>query len=197
MNMKSSSEMKPSILWANTTSAPSTSKDLELGPLPEWNLADLYSGMDAPEFEADFVHVETESKSFSERYKGKLDVIARAADAAQQLTKCITTYEAIDDRLGRILSYAGLVYAGDTSDARRSKFYGDTQDRATKISSDLLFFTLELNRIDDSILDAAAAKAPLAHYKPWLADIRMEKPFQLEDRLEQVFLEKSVTASGA
>ncbi len=197
MNMKSSSEMKPSILWANTTSAASTSKDLELGPLPEWNLADLYSGMDAPEFEADFVHVETESKSFSERYKGKLDVIARAADAAQQLTKCITTYEAIDDRLGRILSYAGLVYAGDTSDARRSKFYGDTQDRATKISSDLLFFTLELNRIDDSILDAAAAKAPLAHYKPWLADIRMEKPFQLEDRLEQVFLEKSVTASGA
>ena len=197
MNMKSYSSRKSSTLWANTTSAASLSKDLELGLLPEWNLTDLYSGMDAPEFEADFVRVEAESKSFSDQYKGKLDAIAHATDASQQLTKCIATYEAIDDRLGRILSYAGLVYAGDTSDARRSKFYGDTQDRATKISSDLLFFTLELNRIDDAILDVAAAVAPLAHYKPWLADIRMEKPFQLEDRLEQVFLEKSVTASGA
>ncbi len=197
MNMKSFFQVKSSALLSSSASAASASKDAELGPLPEWNLADLYSAMDAPELEADFVRVETESKAFVDRYKGKLDGLARAANASEHLAECVATYEAIDDRLGRILSYAGLVYAGDTSDAKRAKFYGDTQDRATKISSDLLFFTLELNRIDDAILDAAAANGPLAHYKPWLVDIRMEKPFQLEDRLEQVFLEKSVTASGA
>ena len=197
MNMKSFFQVKSSALLSSSASAASASKDAELGPLPEWNLADLYSAMDAPELEADFVRVETESKAFVDRYKGKLDGLARAANASEHLAECVATYEAIDDRLGRILSYAGLVYAGDTSDAKRAKFYGDTQDRATKISSDLLFFTLELNRIDDAILDVAAANGPLAHYKPWLVDIRMEKPFQLEDRLEQVFLEKSVTASGA
>ena len=197
MNMKSFFQVKSSALLSSSASAASASKDAELGPLPEWNLADLYSAMEAPELEADFVRVETESKAFVDRYKGKLDGLARAANASEHLAECVATYEAIDDRLGRILSYAGLVYAGDTSDAKRAKFYGDTQDRATKISSDLLFFTLELNRIDDAILDVAAANGPLAHYKPWLVDIRMEKPFQLEDRLEQVFLEKSVTASGA
>ena len=197
MNLKSRSESKLSVLLAAAASAPSTAKDIELGPLPEWNLADLYSAMDAPEFEDDFIRVEAESKAFAARYKGKLDGLARETDASQQLAESVATYEAIDDRLGRILSYAGLVYAGDTSDAKRSKFYGDTQDRATKISSDLLFFPLELNRIDDAVLDSASAHGPLPHYKPWLADIRMEKPFQLEDRLEQVFLEKSVTASGA
>ena len=197
MNVKSFYPSNSSVFLSPAASASSTAKDLGLGPLPEWNLNDLYSGMDAPEFEADFVRVESESKSFSDQYKGKLNDIAHADDASQQLTKCIAVYEAIDDRLGRILSYAGLVYAGDTSDPQRSKFYGDSQERATKINSYLLFFTLELNRIDDAILDAAASIAPLAHYKPWLADIRMEKPYQLEDRLEQVFLEKSVTASGA
>jgi oligoendopeptidase F len=99
--------------------------------------------------------------------------------------------------LGRILSYAGLIYAGDTSDPVRAKFYGDTQDRATTISSDLLFFTLELNRLDDALIDTAAASAPLSHYRPWLQDIRLEKPFQLDDKLEQIFLEKSVTGAGA
>jgi len=197
MNVKSVYPSNSSVLLSSVASTISTAKDMSLGPLPEWNLTDLYSGMDAPEFEADFLWVEAESKSFSNRYKGKLDEIARAANASHQLKECIATYEAIDDRLGRILSFAGLVYAGDTSDPRRSKFYGDSQERATKINSYLLFFTLELNRIDDAILDAAASIAPLAHYKPWLSDIRMEKPYQLEDRLEQVFLEKSVTASGA
>jgi hypothetical protein len=40
---------------------------------------------------------------------------------------------------------------------KRAKFYGDAQERLTAASSDLLFFTLELNRIDDAVLDAAMA----------------------------------------
>jgi oligoendopeptidase F len=184
-------------LFASVKEAGAKVKDEALGDLPEWNLADLYKGMAAPELEDDFRRVEAESSAFAERYKGQLEAIARSANASEALEAAIAAYEAMDDRLGRILSYAGLVYAGDTSDAVRAKFYGDVQDRATKISSDLLFFTLELNRIEDALLDTAAARAPLSKYAPWLNDIRMEKPYQLEDRLEQVFLEKSVTASGA
>ena len=106
-------------------------------------------------------------------------------------------YEAVEDLLGRLMSYAGLVYSGDTTDPKRSKFYGDTQERLTAASSDLLFFTLELNRIDDAVLERAMAAEPLARYRPWIEDGRKDKPYQLDDKLEQLFHEKGVTGRAA
>ena len=103
----------------------------------------------------------------------------------------------IEDLIGRLMSYAGLVYSGETTDPQRAKFYGDTQERLTAASSDLLFFTLELNRIDDAVLERAMASEPLARYRPWLEDIRKDKPYQLDDKLEQLFHEKSVTGRAA
>ena len=52
------------------------------------------------------------------------------------------------------MSYASLLYASDTSDAARAKFYGDAHERVTALAGDLLFFELELNRIDDALLEA-------------------------------------------
>ena len=164
----------------------------ELGDLPEWNLADLYPAMDSPAFADDLAKVTEDCATFAAEYKGKLDGLARAGG----LLAAVERYEAIDDRLGRIMSYAGLVYAGDTSDPARAKFYGDAQDGITKASTDLLFFQLELNRVDDAVLDAAAT-GELARYRPWLDDIRKDKPYQLDDRLEQVFLEKAATGASA
>ena len=106
-------------------------------------------------------------------------------------------YEAIDDLLGRLISYRGPCHAGNTTDPVRAKFYGDVQERITAASLHLLFFTLELNRIDDAVLEAAMADPALGHYRPWIEDVRKEKPYQLEDRIEQLFHEKSVTGAGA
>ncbi|WP_163362696.1 M3 family oligoendopeptidase, partial [Escherichia coli] len=75
----------------------------------------------------------------------------------------------------------------------RAKFYGDIQEKITAISSHLLFFTLELNRVDDGLIDRAMADPKLGHYRPWIEDIRKDKPFQLEDRIEQLFHEKGMT----
>ena len=169
----------------------------ELGHLPEWNLADLYPGMDSEAYKADLARADKEAKAFAGAYRGRLADIAASADAPAALHVAIARYEALDDVLGRIISYAGLIYAGDTTDPVCAKFYGDAQDRLTAISTDLLFFTLELNRIDDAVLDAAAAKEPLSHYRPWLEDIRREKPHQLSDEIEQLFHEKSVTGHAA
>jgi oligoendopeptidase F len=113
------------------------------------------------------------------------------------LAEAVRRYEAIDDLMGRLGSYAGLVHAGDTVDPARTKFYGDVQERLTAASTHLLFFTLELNRIDDALLEAAMADPALGHYRPWLDDVRRYKPYQLEDRVEQLFHEKSVTAYSA
>ncbi|MBY0612694.1 MAG: M3 family oligoendopeptidase [Beijerinckiaceae bacterium] len=168
-----------------------------IGPLPEWKLEHLYPGMESAEFALDLEQGLSESKRFFTTYKGRLEEIARAPDGGQRLFDAIADYERIEDRLGRIMSYAGLNYAVDTSDPKRGKFYGDAQEKVTAASSDLLFLTLELNRIEDALLDALAAQEPLSHYRPWLEDIRKEKRYQLDDRLEQLLHEKSVTGRAA
>jgi oligoendopeptidase F len=169
----------------------------ELGPLPEWDLSDLYPGMDSPEFAGDVARAEAECKAFAVAYRGKLDGMAQAENAADALDEAMKRYEGIEDLLGRIMSYAGLIYSGDTTDPKRAKFYGDAQERMTAASSELLFFALELNRIDDAVLDAAMSREPLLRYKPWLEDLRRDKPYQLDDKLEQLFHEKSVTGRAA
>jgi oligoendopeptidase F len=168
-----------------------------LGALPEWNLADLYSGLDDPAIKRDLDRADAECVAFEEAYKGKLDAMTRSPQAGATLAEAVRRYEAIDDLTGRLGSYAGLVHAGDTVDPARTKFYGDVQERMTAASIHLLFFTLELNRIDDALLEAAMEDAALGHYRPWLEDVRRYRPYQLEDRVEQLFHEKSVTAYSA
>jgi oligoendopeptidase F len=168
----------------------------DLGALPEWSLGDLYPSMDCADFARDLAEAAAQSKAFNAAYKGKLEVLL-ADQTGESLTEAVRRYEALEDLLGRIMSYAGLIHAGDTSDPLRAKFYGDAQEKVTAASSDLLFFELELNRLDDVALDETMAAGPLARYRPWLEDIRKGKPYQLEDKIEQLFHEKSVTAFGA
>jgi oligoendopeptidase F len=151
-----------------------------LGALPEWNLEDLYPSMDSRAFADDLAKAETDSKSFNVAYKGKLEALAKKSSGAG-LLEAIQRYEALEELLGRIMSYAGLVYAGDTTNPARMKFYGDTQEKITSASSDLLFFELELNRLDDALVNKLAA-GPLKHYRPWLEDIRKGKTYQRSSR---------------
>ena len=160
--------------------------------LPEWNLADLYAAPDSPAFKADLAKAEAEVKVFAKAHQGKL-----ASYDGASLAEAIAAYENLSDLLGRVGSYAQLYYVGDTTDSARAKFYGDVNAKITDISTQLLFFELELNRIDDAALSAALKIPALAHYKPWLDNLRAEKPYQLDDKTEQLFLEKSQTSYGA
>ena len=169
----------------------------KLGKLPEWNLADLYPSMDAPEIARDLDHVDRECTAFEATYKGKLAVEVARDGGGEWLATAVKRYEAIDDVMGRLSSYAGLVHAGNTVDPKISKFYGDVAERLTAASVHLLFFTLELNRLDDAALQRAMQTPSLGHYRPWLEDIRKDKPHELEDRIEQLFQEKSLTGRGA
>jgi len=163
-----------------------------LGPLPEWNLADLYASPEDPKFAGDMKRGEELAKAFAEKYRGKL-----ASLSGEGLAAALKDYEALSDLLGRTGSYAQLYYVGDTTDSQRGKFYGDASAKLTEISTLLLFFELELNRVDDAALEAAMKVPALAHYRPWIENLRMEKPYQLDDKLEELFLEKSQTSSSA
>ncbi len=166
----------------------------DLGTLPEWNLGDLYKSPEAPEVAQDLDAAAKEARRMREAYQGKLTGMAKDGAA---LARAIADYERLSDLMGKLGSYAGLLYAGNQTDQSRAKFYGDVSEKLTQISTDLIFFELELNQIAEAEL-AEAVKAPaLAKYKPWLDDLRKEKPHQLEEKLEQLFHEKSQTARGA
>ncbi len=151
--------------------------------------------MESQAFASDLGKAAAECAAFNAAYKGKLEALAKKASGAG-LLEAIQHYETLEEFLGRIMAYAGLVYAENTTDPARMKFYGDAQEKVTAASSDLLFFELELNRLDDK-LAAKLAGGPLKHYRPWLEDIRKGKPYQLDDKLEQLFHEKSITGYGA
>ncbi len=180
---------------AKASARKALNKPAKLGDLPEWNLKDLYPGLDSPEVKRDLELADSECAAFEQDFKGRLAALAAGEGGA--LAKAVARYEAIDDRLGRLMSYASLMYAGNNTDPARAKFYGDVQERITAASLHLLFFTLELNRIDDAQLEAAMRDPALGHYRPWIEDVRKEKPYQLEDRVEELFHEKSVTGYSA
>ncbi|KRR04945.1 M3 family oligoendopeptidase [Bradyrhizobium valentinum] len=179
------------------TSSKVTAAKSKTGKLPEWNLADLYSGIAASEIARDLQKMDADCVAFETDYKGKLAEGLAEDDGGRWLAEAVRRYEAIDDLAGRLGSYAGLVHAGDSVDPAISKFYGDVSERLTAASLHLLFFALELNRIDDAVIERAMQTPELGHYRPWIEDLRKDKPYQLEDRVEQLFHEKSQSGYAA
>jgi oligoendopeptidase F len=165
-----------------------------LGPMPEWNLADLYPSPTAPEIARDLAAAATEARRIKEAYHGKL--VGLAADGAV-LALAIEEFERFVELMGRLGSYAGLYYAGNQGDPERAKFYGDISEKLTAISTEIIFFDLELNQIDEAMMANAMKNPRLARYKPWIDNIRKEKPYQLEEKIERLFHEKSQTGGGA
>jgi len=190
---KQATQHKP----AAAKSAAKTKAGRKPGKLPEWNLADLYSGIDAPEIARDLQKMDADCVAFETDFKGKLAEHTDREDGGKWLAEAVRRYEAIDDLAGRLGSYAGLVHAGDSVDPAISKFYGDVMERLTAASTHLLFFALELNRVDDDVIERAMQSPELGHYRPWIEDLRKDKPYQLEDRVEQLFHEKSQSGYAA
>jgi oligoendopeptidase F len=166
----------------------------ELGEMPIWNLADLYPGAESDAFKADLGKIGEEGASFQKSYQGKL--VEMGADGTF-LTSAIQEYERLADKMGRIGAFAFLNYAIDQQDPARVKLFGDVQGKLTDASNHFIFFELELNQIDEADLERALTHPELSRYRPWFDDLRKEKPYQLEEKLELLFNEKSQTAAGA
>lgn len=161
-------------------------------PLPEWDLSDLYSGPEAPELVRDLDWAMQAAKGLEADVKGRM-----AELSGQDFGQAIERYEAIYETLGRILSYAQLLHAADVADPERGRFSQTMQERATDISTHTLFFTLEVNRLEDEVLAEKLKDAKAGRYGPWLRDLRAFRPHQLSDELERLLHEKEVTGRSA
>jgi oligoendopeptidase F len=163
-----------------------------LGPLPEWDLSDLYPGRDSPELQRDLADLAAKAKAFRERCEGRL-----AGLSGGELGAAVAEYETLQEITSRIISFAELTRAGNVADPEIARFFQTAHERINAISTGLLFFALELNRIDEAALDEKLADPALAHYQPWLRDVRAMRPYQLSDEVEKLLHEKSVAGRSA
>jgi oligoendopeptidase F len=167
-------------------------KRIALGALPEWDLSDLYPGPESAALTGDLTALAGDSEAFRERYEGRL-----AALSGAELGAAVEEYERLQEKIGRIMSYASLVHAGNLADPEIGRFYQTMQERTNAISTALLFFTLALNRLEDAEIEAKLADPLLARYRPWLRDTRAFRPHQLSDELEKLLHEKHVAGRAA
>ena len=165
----------------------------DLGNLPDWDLTDLYAAEDAPELLRDLDWCDTACAEFAATYEGKL------ADLdADGMLACVQSYEKIDLIAGRLMSFAGLRYYQNTTDGARAQFLGNAQERITNATAALVFYSLEINRLEDAHLDGLfAANADLARYKPIFDRLRAMKPYQLSDELEKFLHDQSTVGAAA
>ncbi len=161
-------------------------------PLPSWDLTDLYPAPDSPELAADADRADTAARAFEDAHAGHV-----AALSGAELAAALAEYERIEEILGRLMSYAQLQFSTDSLDPGIARFYQSTNERVTAISSHLLFLSLELNRVGETDLAAKLADPALARYAPFLRDLRVFRPHQLDDNLEKLLHEKEVTGRSA
>ncbi|TDQ84548.1 oligoendopeptidase F [Dongia mobilis] len=164
----------------------------QLGNLPNWNLSDLYAGIDAPEIERDLQRLAAQSGEFKRSYEGRLAGLAGA-----EMLAALLAYEKMQDLAGRVGSFAQLSYSGNMTDPTLARFQQNISERLNNISVETLFFTLELNRIEDDVLERQLQHAPLQRYRPWLEAVRAFRPHQLSDEAERLLHEKSISGRQA
>ena len=160
--------------------------------LPVWNLGDLYSSINSRKILKDLNLIEKLSKSFSKKYEGKVTKLS-----AIKLLKAIEEIEKIDEIMDKILSYAHLLVSENIENEKNKIFFQQMQEKITKFSSMLIFFTLELNQISDKKIKIFFKEKKLIKYKNWIINRRSFKPYQLDKKLEKLLQDKSLTSSSA
>lgn len=160
--------------------------------LPSWDLTDLYPSPDCQELKNDLQKAQTLITQFSEKWKGNL-----SQTSSQELNQALKSYEIINEILGRIRSYAQLIFATDSTNLQNTKFYQDIHEKITGLSTQFLFFTLELNQLSEENVKNKMQDNELLQWKPFLDKIRILRPYQLSNEIEKLFHEKAVTGANA
>ena len=157
--------------------------------LPNWNLKDFYLSIDDKQIEKDLELFKNFTLNFSNKYKDKL--LSFALDF-EEIVKEYEDGNELGDKLG---NYAFLIYATNMNDQKTVQFYQGINEKLTEISSNLIFFTNEINSSSDN--DFEAFKNGSGKYKNWLINLRRFKDHQLDQKSEKIFLDKNLTSNSS
>ena len=150
-----------------------------------WDLSSLYENETC--LEADLNDAATRAKALESVCKGKLKELH-----VNEFLESIREYETINEKLGRVMTYAFLKFATNSDNGG---FYAKYQQAYTNIAEDLLFFELEFNKLSKPKQEEFIASVPT--YKYYLESLLEEKPYQLSQKEERILLKKEMTSSSA
>jgi oligoendopeptidase F len=160
---------------------------------PTWNLGDLYASPEDLRIAADLDGAAEAATALEAGHKGRLPELD-----GDGLADLLDRYETLEETLGRVYSYAQLLFSAHRDDPAVGRFFQSVQERVNDITTHLLFVTLELNRLEDARLAERVESSPrLARFRPWLDQVRAYRPHQLDDEIERVLHEKHVTGRSA
>lgn len=164
----------------------------KLSPIPNWDLSDFYSSITDKKISADIKTVQNEVEKFAKEFSGKVTKLAAPA-----LAKAIVRYETICEKIGKISCYAQLIYAADLSNQKNIAFHQNTSETLSKIDSALIFFSLEINKIEENKITQLLKNPELKKYQSYIRDLRSFRKHQLSQELEKFALEKNITGAAA
>ena len=159
---------------------------------PNWDLSDFYSSIKDKKIAVDLKEIAKETDKFAQNFTGNISKLS-----AVKLADAIKSYEKISEQIGKIGSYSYLIYASNLSRPENISFFQNISESLNEIQSKLIFFCLEINKINQSNLDKLLKNAQLKYYQPFIRDVRAFKKYQLSNDLEKLSIEKGVTGRNA
>ncbi len=164
---------------------------VKLDTLPEWDLADLYAGREDPKIEADLAAAKAANDELV-KLKGRfLALRGDPLHLGEVLDHGINLYETATNGLWGVGAYAALSASVARDDPAWAKFEADLRARSSQIAADSLFFTLELNQLEDNEIEMAfKAYPPAARWRPWMRRVRLSRPHELSPDLERLLIDR-------
>lgn len=164
---------------------------VNLDTIPEWNLADLYAGRDDPKIEIDLAAAKAANDELV-KMKGRFTSLrGDPLHLGELLDHGINLYETATNGLWGVGAYASLAASTARDDAAWAKFEGDLRARSSQIAADSLYFTLELNQLEDNEIEMAfKAHPPAARWRPWMRRVRLSRPHELSADLERILIDR-------
>jgi len=160
-----------------------------------WDLSDLYAAHDDPRIDLTIKDCYARAERFADRFRALMQ--DHETLTAESLLQALSELESIYETLGRVGSYAGLLYAADTAKPEYQDLTQRVEQRSTEVRNLLLFFELEWLKFDDTIASRLMADPTLEAYRHYLISLRRYRPHTLTELEERVINDRDNTGRNA
>ena len=160
--------------------------------LPVWDLTEIYTDIKDPKIKTDLKKIRDSSDKFVKKWKGRIKDLNPS-----DFLSCIETYQKICENLHKIGTHSSLIFATNMEDAEVSRYNSSVSDEFTEIFSSLIFFTLELSKVNDVKIQNWMNDKNCSKWEPYLKVLRKRNPYLLDPLVEEMLIEKSATGRSA
>ena len=155
---------------------------------PQWNLKEFYDSYKSEKINIDIEKIRSSTIKFNKKYKNTLKNLSN-----KKIIQSIKEFEIIEEKIGKLKSYIYLIYCTNQLDTEIVAFYQKVNEQLTNIDSNLLFFCLELNSLNEKKINLLEGN----RFFVWLKNLRKFKNYQKKEEIEKILLDKNLTSSNS